>query len=202
VPLVLEQVSAWQVDTDPFSERALKKVTWRGVGNAVGEFSYQWFRCDRLLAAVSTSIPNGCAAIYGATSSTYTPVVEDVLNYLSLRVTATNSVGSSSAWTKSSWHVTQRATNVVGEEPTLSAINLTGQTATVSPGDWAGEPAPTLGYSWYLCPTPTFVAWNCRVYDGTGRSFTVVTLGGRDRERYLVAGVTGSNYPYITSDTT
>ena len=202
VPLVLEQVSAWQADTDPFSERVLKKVTWRGVGNAVGEFSHQWFRCERLLGVVSTTLPAGCLSISGATASTYTPVVQDIGAYLSLRVTATNSVGSSSAWTKSSWHVTQKATNVAGGEPTLSPISLTGESATVSPGDWAGEPAPTLTYSWYLCPTPTFVAWNCRYYDGSGRSFTVVTLGGRDRERYLVAGVTGSNYPYLTSDTT
>jgi len=201
IAVSLSQISAWQADTDHYSERALKKVTWRGVGNEAGTFAYQWFRCTSILTSVSTSLPSGCSEIPGATSQNYTPVEEDVRQYLSIRVTATNSVGSSSAWTKSTWHVTQRATNVAGAEPTLSEVNQTGVLATVSPGDWVGESAPNLGYNWYLCKTPAFISANCAIYPGTGRSFTVVTLGGRDRERYLVAAVIGTNYPYLTSDT-
>ena len=200
-PVALSQISAWQADTDPYSERALKKVTWRGVGTDAATFGYQWFRCPAIITAVSTTAPSGCAEIAGANQSSYSPVEADVRQYLTIRVTATNSVGSSSAWTKSTWHVTQKATNVPGAEPTLSSVSQTGVSATVSPGDWVGESAPNLSYNWYLCNTPAFVASSCVVYPGTGRSFTVVTLGGRDRERYLVAGVVGTNYPYLTSDT-
>jgi hypothetical protein len=202
VPVTLTQISAWQADTDPFSERVLKKVTWRGVGTEAGTFAYQWYRCTSAVTAVVTSLPTSCVTIAGATNSSYSPVEADVRSYLSLRVTATNSVGSSTAWTKSTWHVTQKATNVAGAEPTLSEVGQTGVSATVSPGDWIGESSPTLGYNWYLCSTPSFVANSCVVYAGTARSFSVVTLGGRDRERYLVAGVVGTNFPYLSSDTT
>lgn len=202
VPVTLTQISAWQADTDPFSERVLKKVTWRGVGTEAGTFTYQWYRCTTAVTAVVTALPSSCSAISTATNSSYSPVEADVRAYLSLRVTATNSVGSSSAWTKSTWHVTQKAANVAGAEPTLSEVTQTGVSATVSPGDWVGESSPTLGYNWYLCNTPAFVANSCVIYAGTARSFSVVTLGGRDRERYLVAGVVGTNYPYLSSDTT
>ena len=200
-PVSLTQISAWQVDTDPYSDRALKKVTWRGVGTDTGVFSYQWFRCATQKTAISLTRPSGCVEISGATSASYSPVQADTLSYLSILVTATNSVGASTVWTKSTWHVTQRSTNVAGAEPTLTEVYETGVSATVSPGDWIGETAPTLGYNWYLCSSPTFIAGNCLSYKNTGRSFTAETLGGRDLERYMIAGVVGTNYPYLSSDT-
>ena len=201
----LTQVSAWQADTDPYSERALARVSWRGVGATDASFAYQWFKCANLVSALSLAQPARCSEIAGANSSSYIPVSADVLSYLSVKVTATNSVGSASAWTKTTWHVTQRATNVPGGEPTLTAVNQTGVSTTVTPGDWVGETSPTLAYSWHLCPTTTYFASGpnaCVKYPGTGRSFTAITLGGRDLERYIVAGVKGTNNPFLTSDTT
>ena len=198
-PLALSQINLWQTDTDPYSENVLSKVTWRGVD--AGTFSYQWFRCDSLVSTLSLTLPAGCSEITGAISPSFTPIESQVNKYLGLKVTATNAVGASSIFTKTTWRVTQKATNVVGQEPSLSTVNQTGISATVAPGDWIGESTPTLGYSWYLCPTRSFTE-SCVMYPGSGRSFTIVTLGGLNLERYLVAGVTGSNQPYLTSNTT
>jgi hypothetical protein len=52
-------------------------------------YTYQWQRCD--------STGNNCNPISGATGSTYTATSADVGNTLKVKVTATNSVGSSSA---------------------------------------------------------------------------------------------------------
>jgi len=61
--------------------------TWNGTAPLT--FAYQWQRCDKNGA--------GCNAITGATSASYTLTSSDHDNTLRVRVTATNSAGSSSA---------------------------------------------------------------------------------------------------------
>jgi fibronectin-binding autotransporter adhesin len=61
--------------------------TW--TGNPTPTYAYQWQRCDEG--------GNGCADIAGAASDTYTPASADEGKKLRIKVTATNSQGSSEA---------------------------------------------------------------------------------------------------------
>lgn len=61
--------------------------TWTGTGTIT--YAYQWLRCNRS--------GNGCSAISGATSRTYTLRGADVGSTIRARVTATNPDGSTSA---------------------------------------------------------------------------------------------------------
>jgi hypothetical protein len=204
----IEQNSnGWYPTTDPLTMPPGKQVTWRGVEG--GNFTYQWFQCESRIAALSESQPNGCSPIASANSKTYTPAATDVRKYLSLKVTATNTAGSASTWTASTWHVTQKATSIGG--PILDEISQTGEQATVSAGEWAGEDTPTFTYDWFICPTrilnapevgKPITATTCRYFSNSSgsRSFVPVTLGSHNVAKYLVARVRGTNFPYLISD--
>ncbi|MFM2384449.1 MAG: hypothetical protein RL166_323, partial [Actinomycetota bacterium] len=134
----VNQITDWQNDTDPVSLHALDQVTWRGV--EAGTFAYQWFACSTRKISMSLSaLPSGCEYISGANSSTFRPTVNEVREYLGVKITATNSAGSASVWTKTSEKVTQAPTIVSGSEPTLNNITLTQDVATVNTGTWQAE---------------------------------------------------------------
>jgi virginiamycin B lyase len=63
--------------------------TWT---NAPTSYTYQWERCN--------AIGGECKEISGATNSTYTPVAADVEHTLVVKVTAKNSGGANSAYSK------------------------------------------------------------------------------------------------------
>jgi P2-related tail formation protein len=84
--------------------------TWRGYPTPT--YIYQWLRCN--------GSGESCVNISGATSSSYTPVSADVAHTLQAKVTATNTVGSSSASTTASTVVVPPApVNIM--LPTMSA---------------------------------------------------------------------------------
>ena len=205
----ITQIVDWQNDTNSLSLRALPKVTWRGV--EAGTLTYQWFTCVTKQTALSlTGLASGCDPISGATLSTYTPTANDVRKYLGVSITATNSAGSFTVWTKTGEKVAQRPTVVAGSEPTLNAITLSQDVATVNAGTWQGEPAPTFTYKWMLCgpSAPTQITASatpsmCTVISGNGVSSTstsivVPTLGGRNVDKKLVVQVIATNRPFLT----
>ena len=205
----INQITDWQNDTNSLSLGALPKVTWRGA--EAGTLTYQWFTCVTKQTSLSlTGLPSGCDLISGATAATYTPTATDVREYLGVKITATNSAGSFSVWTKTGEKVTQRPTVVAGSEPTLNEITLSQDVATVSPGTWQGEPAPTLTYKWMLCGpgapaqiTSSTVPSMCTVISGnnvysTSTSVVVPTLGGRNVDKKLVVQVIASNKPFFS----
>lgn len=209
-PSSVTQITQWQNDTDQVSLQALDEVTWRGV--EAGTFEYQWFSCSTKKTAMNlTALPTGCENVLGATSVTYTPTANEVREYLGVQITATNSAGSASVWTKTSEKVTQRPTIVAGSEPILNNITLTQDVATVSTGTWAGEPAPTLTYKWMLCGagTPAQVTSSttpagCTVLAGnnitpTSSSIVVPTLGGKNLVKHLVVQVIATNRPFYAN---
>ena len=207
------QVDEWQSDTDQASLQALPHVTWRGA--EAGTFTYQWFSCASLQLAMSqTGLGAGCSNIDGATTSSFTPTVDEVREYLGVQITATNSAGSYSVWTKTSEKVTQRPTLVSGGEPTLNNITFTQDVATVNPGTWQGEPAPTFTYKWFLCGpgvpsqvTTATVPAGCSVLGGNGGittspSMVVPSLGGQNVDKRLVVQVIANNKPFVDSPNT
>lgn len=125
-------------------------------------FAYQWVRCPR-----DGGLPTGanCAAIGGATTSSYVVANADVDRRLRVRVTASNLDGSSTAASNATARVTApdagRPVNV--QPPTLSGTPAEGQTLRVSPGTWNGVQPITFTFDWLRCDT---AGNNCIVQQG------------------------------------
>jgi hypothetical protein len=88
--------------------------TWTGTGTIT--FTYQWLRCNRS--------GNGCAAISGATSRTYTLRGADVGNTIRARVTATNADGSTSSTSAPTAVVTRSGPGATGCPTGTGAVSV------------------------------------------------------------------------------
>ena len=114
--------------------------TTNGTWNTAATFAYAWLRC-----AANTT---GCAAIPGATGTTYVLTTADAGHTLEARVTATNAAGATAA--------VSSATGVVIDVPTLSAAPhvsgraRVGKKLTASHGSWSGTPT-TYRFQWLRC---------------------------------------------------
>ena len=117
--------------------------TW--AGTAPITFSYQWSRCDQ----------NGksCAAINGATSSTFQLQRIDVDNTIIVTVTATNGDGNDSAPSAATAVVKSAASSLKPANvnpPTISGTAQEGQTLTANEGNWNTSPL-NFTYQWSRC---------------------------------------------------
>lgn len=117
-------------------------------GNWVGTqpitFTYQWRRCG----------PNGgnCGDIGGAHSTTYALAAADVGHSIRVRVTATNSVGHTSATSVPTAVVTKSGTAPANSTPpTIAGTPQEGQTLTADHGTWTGTQPITFAYAWRRC---------------------------------------------------
>jgi hypothetical protein len=221
--LSISYISKFLKTTDPWADdvTSTQRITWRGVGDpswrpnqqAINPYAFatQWFRCETEVPELVFAKPDSCAEISGATSGTYTPVEADVSKYISARLTATNSVGSTSIWTKSTWHITQRATVKVSPALNSATTRFSGDTVTVTAGDWVGLDTPADAvYKFYLCSATTVSVANCgasptnaalpKQIPSNGRSAQIPTLGGQNLTRYVLVEISRANYPYLFSD--
>jgi hypothetical protein len=150
--------------------------TWSGY--PAPSFAYQWERCE--------GSGQGCASISGATEPTYTSETADVGSTLEVQVTATNSVGSSSAESSPTAAVTAPPAST--QPPTISGTATEGQVLSASPGTWSGYPAPSFAYQWERCEGS---GQGCASISGaTEPSYTALSA---DVGSTLVAEVTASN---------
>jgi hypothetical protein len=167
--------------------------TWSGAAS----YSYQWFRCT-VVAFTETSVttstpPAGCAAISGATASSYVTTTADVGKYLRLQVRARKTVGSD---TNARWVYTA-STAAVGRPPTVSTSappKISGTTATrgkrltASKGTWSYTVGATYEYQWLRCTKRGTATATARPSDctaitlATALTYTPVTA---DRAKYL-----------------
>ena len=104
--------------------------TWSGIPTIT--YAYQWKR--------------GATNI-GTNSSTYTLVAADSAAAITCVVTATNSLGSSSATSNTITADTYAAPSNVGA-PVISGTTTLGSTLSSTTGAWNGNPTPTYGYQW------------------------------------------------------
>src|SRR5581483_9428404 len=155
------------------------KGTWTGTPTPT--YTYQWKRCD-------TGGAN-CAAISGATHTTYTVATADAGSTLLVTVTAKNSVGSASANSAATAVVTSAASAPVNTAvPVVTGQAVVGNVLQASTGTWTGNPTPTYTYQWQRCDT---TGNNCATI--TAATSASYTIAAADAGATLRATVTGTN---------
>ena len=111
--------------------------TWKGTQPF--EYHYQWYRCSP-----------SCAAIEGATGSSYRAQTADIGKRLRASITASNAAGSATQRSRATAKVVPGSPlNLV--RPKVSGTPLIGQTLTAESGTWAGTPPIEYAYQWYAC---------------------------------------------------
>jgi hypothetical protein len=153
--------------------------TWTGSPTS---FAYQWLRCD--------ASSSNCVTISGATTSSYLPGASDVSSRLRVRVTATNSGGSTAAQSATTAVVTGSGGTGSGPPVNTSLPTITGtparaRTLTAGAGTWTGAPTITFTYQWLRCePTDTT---DCDDIGGaTGQTYVLATADVGKRIRVEV----------------
>jgi hypothetical protein len=144
-------------------------------------YGYEWRRCD--------SAGGSCAAIAGATASSYTLTGADVGSTLRVAVTGSNSAGSATAVSAATAVVQAAAVPPANTSPpTNSGAAQQGQTLTASPGSWSGTQPISYGYEWRRCDS---AGGSCAAIAGaTASSYTLTSA---DVGSTLRVAVTGSN---------
>jgi hypothetical protein len=114
--------------------------TW--TGSPTITYGYQWEACN--------TAGESCAAISGATGSTYTIAHAQVGDTIKVKETAKNSAGEASA---SSVATATVAVSVPANTvlPAISGEAKDEKTLTASTGAWTGTPTITYSYQWELC---------------------------------------------------
>ena len=107
-------------------------------------YQYTWRRCTPT-----------CAAIPGATTSTYTLTVADAGATIQVLVWAVNAAGHGAATSAQTATVSAGSVPTNTVAPTVSGTLSVAQTLTVGPGTWTGSPT-SYQYTWRRC-TPTCV---------------------------------------------
>jgi hypothetical protein len=168
--------------------------TWKG--GPTPSITQAWLRCDRPITTTYAGTPAACVAISGATGVTYISTLADAGKYLTARVTARNSVGTTIivTLTTAATQPLVKSANTVA--PTVTGFSRLGFTWTLNPGTFTGTPSPTLKRAWYRCTAPvttsgTEVPAGCVAISGaTGTTYTSTRL---DYGKYLIAVVTATN---------
>ena len=112
--------------------------SWSGSPSSYG---YQWQRCD--------ASGNGCTAISGATSPSYTVAGADAGSTVEVAVSAFNAGGAATASSAPTGVVPQVLPSNTSA-PTISGSALVGSTLAASAGSWSGT-TPTYSYQWERC---------------------------------------------------
>lgn len=158
--------------------------TWTGTQPIT--FAYQWVRCGS-----DGGAPDGsnCNSITGATGASYVLVSADVGWRIRLRVTGTNTAGSSTFASNATAVVKASETKPVNTQaPSVSGSMVEGSTVTVNRGSWSGGGTVTFTYQWLRCDSG---GGNCRSIPGaTGTQYR---LTSNDVGRKVRVNVTARN---------
>lgn len=169
--------------------------TWSGTQPIT--FAYQWVRCP-----TNGGAPDGsnCAVIAGATSTTYTLAAADVGSRMRVRVTATNSAGSTIAASNATSVVQTGRAPVNIQRPTLSGNWVEGSLATVSPGTWTG--ATSFAYQWLRCNSAGGACVAIAGATGTQYRLTASDVGRKVRVNVTARNSRGSTTVLSTESAT
>jgi len=107
-----------------------------------GSITFQWQKCADAAAT-------NCADIAGKTTNSYVLVFDDVTKFFRAKVTSTNRIGATSAFTATSTAVIPAT--VLDRDPYGIGFVQVGQKWNATVGNWRGAINPTYGYQWQRC---------------------------------------------------
>jgi hypothetical protein len=138
--------------------------TWSGTQPI--SYAYQWRQCD--------SSGNNCSDISGQTAQSYVVRTADIGQTIRVAVTASNSVGQSTAASAQTSVVTAAPVAPSNTAPpTISGTAQENQTLNASPGTWSGTQPISYAYQWRQCNSS---GNNCSDVAGeTAQSYVVRT---------------------------
>ncbi len=113
--------------------------TWAGTGTIT--YAYRWQACTS---------PSSCAAISGATGSSYQLTADEIGKTIKVVVTASSSLGSEAATSAASATVASAAPSNASA-PSISGTATDGQTLTSTTGTWSGSATITYTRQWRRC---------------------------------------------------
>jgi len=152
--------------------------TWGGFGSIA--YTFQWYRCNAAGAA--------CLAIRGATSPTYALDTRDIGKTLGMRVSATDSTGTASAYSSIVGPIAPtRPLLESTAQPVVTGPPVVGKVVQATTGTWS--PVPTgLSYQWERCNSNGRAC--AAIANASKNSYTVA---GADLGHALVAVVQATN---------
>jgi hypothetical protein len=150
---------------------------WSGSGGI--SYAYRWYRCDA----------NGahCTTIKGATHNTYREVAADVAHALALTVRATDTAGTTAAYSALAGLVAPANASLAARaQPAVGGTPAVGQTLAVTGGAYTTRPS-SLTYAWLRCNGNGRAC--APIAGAAGDSYTVAT---EDAGHVLIAAVTAA----------
>jgi hypothetical protein len=156
--------------------------SWGGFGAIT--YHFQWYRCNAAGAS--------CLSIHGATSPTFALGVRDIGKTLGLRVSASDSTGSTSAFASLVGPIAPKRPLLESTaQPVATGPPVMGKTVEVTTGTWSPVPA-NLSYVWERCNA------NGRACAAIPRATSsLYTIANADLGHALLAVVQASNGPTI-----
>lgn len=152
--------------------------TWTGSPTAYG---YAWQRCN--------SRGNSCGWISGASAQTVLLTNSDVGHTLKVRVTASNSTSSATAYSPVTGVIGAIPTIANTVAPTITGTTTVGQTLLINSGSWSITPT-AYNYAWQRCDAS---GNNCEWVAGAAQqSFLLTDSDLNHRLRALVSVKSGS----------
>ena len=158
--------------------------TW---SNSPTSYEYQWLRCN--------ATGGSCVNVANGTQKTYTLVGADRAHTMRVKVTATNTDGSSSAQSAQTDPVAPATATGVPrntDRPEISGTPEAGQTLTADEGTWTGSPT-SYSFQWQRCDADNIVAC-LNVAGATSKSYALHTgdIGYRLRVRVTAHNARGT----------
>lgn len=184
-------VLAPRIQSAPKVGRATTVTTGLWSNSTGTTFTYQWFRCKKEFSP-TTKPPTSseCAAIPGATESSYVPKKRDSRFLLSAKVTALTGSETHSVFSATAPFGVKRLLDYAAA-PFVDGVAKVGQTLMASPGEWSTRSVSTR-IKWFSCSSNSALSElgkpsGCLDTKVKGKKYVA---NQADQGKYLVARVT------------
>jgi hypothetical protein len=152
-------------------------------------YAYQWLRCS--------ASGTGCQAISSATSATYATVAADNGDTLEIRVSATNSRGTTAAVSKPTGTVV--GPPAITKAPRIAGRARIGRQLAAGKGSWTGPPT-SYRYQWLRCNAH---GGSCvHISRATHPKYRLTKRDARHRLRVVITAVNAAGSARVTSRST